>query len=202
MDTPTPAQPLPLADPTAMGLIGLAVGCAALLPIALGLTLTPEALKTAAVFCLLFGGGCQLFAGLGGFVNRNLFGATLFTAFAFNWGVNAWMLWSVAGGTIPDPTVLLAVDLCFLLIFLVMTWGFGYFSGLLFAFLADIDLMYVLKIIAGLTGTHALALPIAGCTLALALLALWIAFALLINPVVGRRVFPFPGPLFKAGPRS
>lgn len=184
------------AEPTPLGLIGLAVGCAALAPIAFGAALTPAAFKTAAMLCLLFGGGCQFLAGVMSLANRNLYGGTLFTAFAFNWVFNWWMLTSVAGGVIPDHSVLLAVDCCFLLIFAAMTYGFGFFSGLLFAFLLVIDLMYVCKIAAGFTGTAALALPIAWLTVLLGALALWIAFALLLNPVAGR-LFWFPGPVFK-----
>jgi len=82
----------PFAGPTPLGLIGLAVGCAALTPVALGFRLTPAGLKTAAVMCLLFGAGCQLLAGLTGFANKNLCGATLFTAFAFIWTLNWWVL--------------------------------------------------------------------------------------------------------------
>ena len=189
--------PMVFAEPTPMGLIGLAIGCAALAPIALGLTLTPAALKTAAMLCLLFGGGCQFLAGVMSLANKNLYGGTLFTAFAFNWVMNWWMLNAIAGGVMPDHAVLLSADICFLLIFAAMTYGFGFFSGLLFLFLLVIDLMYLLKIIAGLTGTAALGLPIAVLTIALGLLALWIAFALLLNPVTGRRLFWFPGPVFK-----
>ncbi|MCM2267340.1 MAG: acetate uptake transporter family protein [Elusimicrobiales bacterium] len=200
MDT---AQHIPsplFAEPTPMGLIGLAVGCAALAPIAFGLTLTPAALKTAAILCLLFGGGCQFLAGLMSLANKNLYGGTLFTAFAFNWVMNWWILTSIAGGVMPDHHVMLSVDICFLLIFGAMTYGFGFFSGLLFAFLLVIDLMYVFKIVAALTGTAALAMPIAALTVVLGLLALWIAFALLINPVAGRRLFWFPGPVYRAAP--
>lgn len=189
--------PMIFAEPTPMGLIGLAIGCAALAPIALGLTLTPAALKTAAMLCLLFGGGCQFLAGVMSLANKNLYGGTLFTAFAFNWVMNWWMLNAIAGGVMPDHAVLLSADICFLLIFAAMTYGFGFFSGLLFLFLLVIDLMYLLKIVAGLTGTAALGLPIAVLTIALGLLALWIAFALLLNPVTGRRLFWFPGPVFK-----
>ena len=193
--------PVPIfAEPTPMGLIGLAVGCAALAPIALGLTLTPAALKTAAILCLLFGGGCQFLAGVMSLANKNLYGGTLFTAFAFNWVMNWWLLTSIANGLMPDHHVLLAVDCCFLLIFAAMTYGFGFFSGLLYLFLLVIDLMYVFKIVAGLTGTAALALPIAALTILLGLIALWIAFALLLNPVAGRRLFWFPGPVFRAAP--
>jgi len=186
------------AEPTPLGLIGLAVGCAALAPIALGFTLTPAAFKTAAMLCLLFGGGCQFLAGVMSLANKNLYGGTLFTAFAFNWVMNWWMLTTLAGGVMPDHSVLLSVDICFLAIFAAMTYGFGFFSGLLFLFLLVIDLMYVCKIIAGVTGTAALAMPIAALTIFLGALALWIAFALLLNPVAGRRLFWFPGPVFKA----
>ena len=193
--------PVPVfAEPTPMGLIGLAVGCAALTPIALGITLTPAALKTAAMFCLFFGCGCQFLAGVMSLANKNLYGGTLFTAFAFNWAMNWWILDSLAGGVIPDHNVLLFVDCCFLLVFAAMTYGFGFFSGLLFLFLLVIDLMYVFKIIAALTGTSALTLPIAVLTIILGLLALWIAFALLINPVAGKRLFWFPGPVYRAAP--
>ena len=200
MSDPQNAPATFFAEPTPMGLIGLAIGCAALAPIALGLTLTPAAFKTAAMFCLLFGGGCQFLAGVMSLANKNLYGGTLFTAFAFNWVMNWWMLTSVAGGVMPDHAVLLSADICFLLIFSAMTYGFGFFSGLLFLFLLVIDLMYAFKVIAGLTGTAALALPIAALTIILGLLALWIAFALLLNPVAGRRLFWFPGPVFKAAP--
>jgi len=186
------------AEPTPLGLIGLAIGCAALTPIAFGAALSPAAFKTAAMLCLLFGGGCQFLAGAMSLANKNLYGGTLFTAFAFNWVMNWWILSSLAGGALPDHSVLLAADCCFLLIFLAMTYGFGFFSGLLFLFLLVIDLMYAFKIIAALTGA-ALGMPIAVLTVLLGLIALWIAFALLLNPVAGR-IFWFPGPVFRAAP--
>ena len=186
------------AEPTPLGLIGLAIGCAALTPIAFGAALSPAAFKTAAMLCLLFGGGCQFLAGAMSLANKNLYGGTLFTAFAFNWVMNWWILSSIAGGALPDHSVLLAADCCFLLIFLAMTYGFGFFSGLLFLFLLVIDLMYAFKIIAALTGA-ALSMPIAVLTVLLGLIALWIAFALLLNPVAGR-IFWFPGPVFRAAP--
>ena len=198
----TTAQNAPLtifAEPTPMGLIGLAIGCAALTPIALGLTLTPAAFRTAAMLCLLFGGGCQFLAGVMSLANKNLYGGTLFTTFAFNWVMNWWILTSIAGGVMPDHAVLLSADICFFIIFAAMTYGFGFFSGLLFLFLLIIDLMYAFKIIAGVVGTAALALPIAALTVILGLAALWIAFALLLNPVTGRHLFWFPGPVFRAG---
>jgi len=135
------------------------------------------------------------------FANRNLFGGTLFTAFAFNWLLNYWALDLLSRGTILDHTILLATDLAALVSFLVLTSGFGFFSKLLFLFLLDIDLLYAAKVLKGLIGTRALDLPIAIFTVGLALIALWIAFAMLINPTAGRAIFKVPGPLF-AAPRK
>ena len=187
-----------VADPTPMGLLGLAIGCAALTPIAFGKSLTPAGLETAAVFCLLFGAGCQLFAGLLNLVNRNLYGGTLFLTFAFNWVVNAWALHSLAKGFVPDPTVIFATEAAFLVIFVLISWGFGHFSSLLFVFLLDIDLLYVLKVAGHLLDTRAFAIPIALLTVGLAVIALWIAFALLLNPVTGRRIFTLGTPVFRS----
>jgi len=186
------------AEPTPLGLIGLAIGCAALTPIAFGYGLTPAGFKTAAMFCLLFGGGCQFLAGMMNFANKNLFGGTVLTAFSFNWIMNWWALSSIAGGTVPDHSILLATDAVSLVIFLVITYGFGFFSKLLFLFLLDIDLLYVAKLVKGTTGTTAMDKPIAGLTVVLGLIALWIAFAALINPTSGRQIFKIPGPMFAA----
>jgi uncharacterized protein len=186
------------AEPTPLGLIGLAFGCAALTPIAFGYGLTPAGLKTAAMFCLLFGGGCQFLAGVMNFANKNLFGGTVLTAFSFNWVLNWWSLTQVASGTIPDHDILLATDAVGLVIFLVITYGFGFFSKLLFVFLLDIDLLYAAKLVKAVTHTKAMDTPIALFTVALGLIALWIAFASLINPTSGRTVFKIPGPMFEA----
>ena len=189
------------AEPTPLGLIGLTIGCAALTPIAFGFRLTPAGLRTAAVLCLLFGAGCQFLSGMMSFVNKNLYGGTLFTAFAFTWTLNWWVLDSVAKGFVPDHVIIQATEVASLLIFLVLTYGFGFFSKLLFAFLLDIDLLYACKAANAFAGTRAFDLPIAVLTVGLGVLSLWIAFALLINPTAGRSLFPIAGPLFVAPKR-
>jgi succinate-acetate transporter protein len=193
-----PAQRI--ADPTPIGLICLAIGCAALVPIAFGRSLTPAGFQTAAIFCLLFGAGGQLVAGLGNLVNHNVYGATLFTSFAFNWVVNWWVFDGLSRGRVPDGGIVLAVDVCFVVIFAIFTYGFGFFSKLLMAFLVDIDVLYLARIARHLGGGEWLGLVIGLCTVALAAISLWIAFALLINPVAGRAVFAFPGPAYTPRP--
>lgn len=201
-DTPTPAvAPAPVnlfAEPTPLGLLGLAVGCAALIPIAFGWSLTPAAFRTAAFYCLYFGAGCQFIAGIMSLANKNLLGGTLFTTFAFNWLMNYQTLAGLAEGRLPDPHIILSVDVIFLVIFVVLTYAFGFFSKLLFAFLLDIVLLFACRILKELTHAPVFALPIALATVVLAGIALYLAFAILVNSAAGRPVFPVPGPLFKA----
>jgi succinate-acetate transporter protein len=192
----SPAAPPPVfAEPTALGLLGLAIGCAALLPVAFGFAVTPAALRTSAMFCLLFGGGGQMIAGLMGLANKNLLGGTMFTTFAFNWIMNWWALAGLSEGKLPDATVILSVDACFLVIFVVLAYAFAFHSKLLFAFLADICALYVFRILRELTHSPAFALPVALATVVLMLIALWLAFAVLVNGTAGKPVFKIPGPL-------
>ena len=189
------ARPV-FADPTAMGLLSLAIACAALVPIAFGVSLTSPGLRTAAMYCLYFGAGGQFLAGIMSLANHNLYGGTLFTTFAFNWLMNWWAFGQLATGAAPDHAVVLAVDAAFLVIFIAMTYGFGFFSKLLFVFLLDIDLIYVCRLGNAIGKTKAFALPLAWLLVGLMVLSLWIAFAMLLNPVTGRAMFPLGGPLF------
>ena len=188
----------PIGNPTPLGLIGLAIACAGLTPIAFGVTATTEALITAAVYAVLFGAGCQLLSGLMNFINKNSFGGTIFTAFSFLWMYNAWSLYAITKGIIPDHHIGLAVEIAMLIIFVVLTYGFGFFSSVLFFFLLDIDLLFVCRIIKSLTGTTAMNMPIAVLTVIMGLIALWLAFGTLINPVAGRQLFPIGTPYFFA----
>jgi succinate-acetate transporter protein len=200
-ESPPTAPPSPtpsFADPTPLGLIALAMGCAALLPLAFGVTTSRAALETGAVFCILFGCGGQLLAGVLNLANKNLLGGTVFTAFAFNWAVNAWVLWSLSRGAPPDHHVLLATEAASLVLFLPLTYAFGFHSKILFAFLLDIDLLYVFKLARGYGHVTGLETPIALATLGLGAISLYIALAMLVNPTAGRAVFPIPGPLFGA----
>ncbi|MCX5745532.1 MAG: GPR1/FUN34/YaaH family transporter [Proteobacteria bacterium] len=197
--SPLPATP-PFAEPAPLGLLCLSIGCAALVPIALGIAVTPEALRTASMFCLLFGAGGQFLAGMMSLANKNLLGGTLFTTFAFNWIYNWWSLSNLAEGRPASADVIFSVDICFLVIFIVLTFAFGYFSKALFLFLLDIDVLYLGRILGHALHTHAFTTMIAGCTIVLVAIALYLAFATLLNTSAGRVIIPMPGPLFKAGP--
>lgn len=94
------------------------------------------------------------------------------------------------------------MDACFFVIFVVLTYAFGFFSKPLFLFLLDIDLIYALRILKELTHSTAFAMPMALAVVALAGISLWIAFAMLVNPAAGRAIFAMPGPMFKPRPAA
>ena len=186
----------PFGNPAPLGLLGLAIACAAFVPSTLGLSLDPMGLKTAAVFAILFGCGCQLLAGLMEFANKNSFGGTIFTCFSFLWAKNAWVFISFSKGQIPDHNIGLTVDILLFVIFCVLTYGFGFFSKIMFLFLFVIDLLYVCLIIKGVTHTAFLNPVVAGLNMAMGGIGLWIALAALINPLCGKNLFYIPGPMF------
>ena len=205
-----PGPTLPFGEPTPLGLLGLSIGCGALLPIAFGMVPSDPAraaamFATASWFCLLFGAGCQFLAGIMSLANKNTLGGTLLTTFSFNWVMNWYALSEASQGRMVDPTVGFAVDVTFIVIFLVLTYAFGFYSKLLFFFLVDIDVLYLLRIVRHLLGhghalSPALGMGVAVATLVLMGIALYISFALLVNPAAGRAVFPASGPMFKATP--
>jgi len=185
-------------NPAPLGLLGLAIACAALVPIAMGTSLTPAGLGSAAMYALLFGGGCQLLTGLMLFANKNSFGGTVFTCFSFLWAMNAWGFHSLSQGRMPDHGVALAVEVVLFVIFAGLTWGFGHFGRALFLFLLDIDLLFVFRIVRSVTHTRAMELPILVTTIGLGAIGLWLAFGALLNPIVGRPVFGVGAPVFFA----
>lgn len=184
-------------NPAPLGLLGLAVSCAALLPVAMGFAITKSAFITSGVFVLFFGFCCHLLTGLMEFSNRNTYGGTIFTAFAFNWLITGLSFIGVAFGFIPDHTVILVTEIVLLVVFLFLTYGFGFFSKLLFYFLLDIDFLYLCKIIKSSTGTTIVDWPIVIFTAMLGLIGLWLSLAGLINPISGKEFFKLGKPLFR-----
>ncbi len=198
-----PSPPV-FGEPTPLGLLGLAIGCGALVPIAFGMiprdpVAAASMFRSASWFCLLFGAGCQFLAGMMSLANKNTLGGTLLTTFSFNWVMNWWVLDQLSQGKIPDPMVGLSVDFAFIVIFVVLTYAFGFFSKLLFVFLLDIDLLYLLRIARHFVPSAGptLAFGVGLATIALGGIALYIALAILLNGAAGRAIFPMGGPLFK-----
>ena len=189
-------------NPAPLGLMGLAIACFALAPLSFGLNPEPVHLRTMALYALLFGGFCQLLTGLMDFANKNAFGGAIFTLFSFGWMKNALALFLQTQGVKLSHDVDAVIDVVQLVLLVVLTYGFGFFSKILFIFLLDIDLLYLAKVINFATDSQVMAVPIGVLTVLLGLLSLWIALASLINPVAGRAIFPETGPLFRAQKKS
>ena len=191
-------------NPAPLGLLGLAVSCAALTPIAFGYGVTPQGkimhpvFATVATFVLFFGFGTHLLTGLMDYANKNVYGGTIFTTFSFNWLITALSLYAIAYKIHIDHHIILATEVVLLVVFLFLTYGFGFFSKALFVFLLDIDLLYACKLLKGFTGSSAFNIPIGIFTVLLGLIGLWLALAGLINPITGKSFFPVGTPMFFA----
>jgi succinate-acetate transporter protein len=190
-------------NPAPLGLFGLAVSCAVLTPFAFGYGITDgkimgPAFFTAAIFILFFGFGTHLLTGIMDFANKNTYGGTIFTAFAFNWMITAITYFSIAFNYHIDHTIVVASEIVMMVVFIFLTYGFGFFSKVLFLFLLDIDLLYVCKLLKAFTESSAFNLPIGIFTVLLGLIGLWLSLGGLINPVAGREFFKVGTPVFYA----
>jgi succinate-acetate transporter protein len=192
-------------EPAPLGLLGLAVGCAALVPIAFGIVpKDPSAaamtFETCAWLCLVFGAGCQLLAGLMALANKQTLGGTLFTTFSFNWVMSFWALDQMAHGKVPDANVIASVDVAFLIVFGVLSYAFALVSRRLFVLLLDIDVLYAMRI-----ARHFAHAPVGGgialATVALGGIAAYIALAILVNDAAGAALMPLGGPVMRIARR-
>lgn len=189
-------------NPAPLGLLGLAIASFAVVPLCFGYGADRNGLITIGLHALLFGGGCQFVTGLMDFANKNAFGGAIFTTFSFMWIKNGVELILAANGIAASHSIGFVLDVLLLGVFLVLSYGFGFFGGTLFAFLVTIDLIYVVKIVNHVTHSHMMDPALGLLTALLGLIALWLAFAALINPVAGRRIFPDLPPVFQAPPRQ
>jgi succinate-acetate transporter protein len=175
-----------VGNPTPIGLMGLAIGCAALAPAELGLTDPGD--PAIWVWMLLTAGALQIFAGVADLVNRNVLGATAFTLYGTLWLISAWLL---AGGAALDPAVKGFIYIIYLMFTIFMTIGFATVSLTLTVVFCAFILIFTVEIGAAfLPAMHPVALAVAGILHAVAaVLAVWAAAGAVINPLLGRTVF-------------
>ncbi|MEQ8223791.1 MAG: GPR1/FUN34/YaaH family transporter [Candidatus Eremiobacterota bacterium] len=190
-------------NPAPLGLFGLAVSCAVLTPTAFGYGISDghimaPAFATTGIFLLFFGFASHLLTGIMDFANKNTYGGTIFTAFAFNWMITAITYFSIAYNYHIDHNIVVASEIVMMVVFVFLTYGFGFFSRVLFLFLLDIDLLYMCKLLKAFTGSSSFNLPIGIFTVLLGLIGLWLALAGLMNPVTGREFFSVGRPMFYA----
>jgi uncharacterized protein len=190
-----------LGNPTPIGLMGLALGCAALAPAELGLTATADPMIWR--WMLLTAGALQIYAGIVDIINRNVLGATAFTVYGMLWALSAWQLGGGAALGASDPAVKGFIYLVFLLFTSYMAIGFATVSRTLtVVFLAFIVIFAIEILAAFLPAMHGAASLVAGLLhLLAALLCIWAAAGSVVNPLLGRNLFEQGAPfLVSHGP--
>ncbi len=188
-----------VANPSAMGLFGLAMVTLVASSQKLGLTSGTTLVLPWAIF---LGAGLQLYASILDAKLNNAFGATAFGAYAFFWVAVA-MTWMIQGGLFgaelaakADIHQLGVAFLGYLLFSLFMTIGAMTTTRLLFAIFVLIDFLF-LGLSLSVLGvapepSHLIA---AWAELGIALLSFYGSAAAIINGQFGRVILPLGRPL-------
>ncbi len=192
-----------VADPSAIGLFGLAMVTLLASSQKLGITSEVSYVLPVAIF---LGGLAQLYASINDAKHCNTFGSTAFGAYGFFWLVVAatWLIkHGVFGASLQaaaDPRQMGFLYLGYLIFTLIMTVGAAATHKVLFGIFVLIDFLFL-----GLTlssfhivyeFSHTLA---AYSELAIALLSFYGAGAAVLNPHFGRVMLPVGKPLLKRG---
>ncbi|MBN2964881.1 acetate uptake transporter [Sulfurospirillum sp. T05] len=187
-----------VADPTPLGLFGLAMVTLVASSQKLGLT---EGLSLVLPWAIFLGAFVQLIACIFDFKHNNVFGATAFGAYAFFWfGVAlSWLIKMGAFGEVlasqADIKQLGFAFVGYLVFTLFMTLGAVETNKVLLGIFILIDLLFLGLIgdVFGLfTGAHALA---AWAELGIALLSFYGSGAIVLNRHFGKEFLPLGKPL-------
>lgn len=194
--TPQAAAPdtNPVAEPAPLGLLGLAVGALVLLSVDMGYSEGKPSLEIPWIF--MMGATAQLIAGLMDFQRKNVFGATVFTGFSLLWyGLAASYIIILWGGVAFDVTHLTFAFLGFLIFGLYCTIAALGTNKILFIIMVFIDLA-VGTLVA--KEWYTFDAKITGVLLMfVTVFSFYGSFAVLINQMAKRTVFPMGAPLIK-----
>jgi len=187
---------VPVADPAALGLIGLAVAALVLGVVDLQLTESIPSKSLMIPWVLFFGATAQLIAGGMEFKRNNIFGATVFSVYAMT-------MYSIALTLITNTSSMLnpgnldhyAFGLVGILIFsLIATAASLMTNKALFAILIAVDLAVALLI------PHYLfemsSQPAGVFLLLTSVLSFYAAAAIILNTMAGKTVLPVGKPLW------
>ena len=196
VSTETSVKLLPVADPAALGLIGLAVAALILGAVDLQLVSGIPSKSLMIPWVLFFGATAQLIAGALEFKRNNIFGATVFSVYAMTMYSIA-LTMTITTSTVLNPGNLshYAIGLVGILIFsLIATAASLMTNKVLFAILIAVDLAVALLI------PHYLfemsAQPAGVFLILTSVLSFYAAAAILINTMAGRIVLPVGKPLW------
>jgi succinate-acetate transporter protein len=175
-----------IGNPTPIGLMGLAFGCAALAPAELGWTLVND--PRIWLWVLVAGGVLQVWAGVVDLVNHNVLGATAFTLYGSLWLISGAQMGFPFQG---DPMVKVYVYVFYLAFTAWMTVGFMTVSLNLTIVFLEFVLIFILEIAGGINPSlnHTIH-PIVGTLhLMAAIQVVWAAAGGVLNSKLGRNLF-------------
>jgi len=187
--------PFNIAEPAALGLLGLAV--AALVLGAADLGLTDAANKSLMIpWILFFGATSQLIAGVMEFKRNNVFGATVFTTYAMTMYSIAVTLIIAVFGPGTHNINHYAYGLIAVLIFsIIATVASTMTNKALFSILIAVDIAVIALLPHYLLGFSAQ--PAGIFLILVSILSFYTAAAILINTMAGKTILPLGKPLWK-----
>lgn len=199
---PSPANPHQIyiinADPSALGLFGLAIVTLAASSEKLGFTSGNAFLIPWAIF---LGAFAQLFACIGESQRNNTFGTTAFGAFALFWFANA-SSWLIKMGVFGQ-TLLASIDIKqlgfvfsgYFIFGLYMTIAATRMSRILFIILCFVDILFLSLSLSNFSIKPQIFVTIAGISeLIISFLSLYASAASVLNSTFNRIVFPVGKP--------
>ncbi len=140
----TPIKSIPMADPAALGLIGLAVAALVLGSVDLQLVASVPSKSLMIPWILFFGATAQLIAGGLEFKRNNIFGATVFSVYAMTmYAIALTLVLTTSSVLNPGNIDTYAFGLIGILVFsLIATVASLMTNKVLFAILIAVDLAY------------------------------------------------------------
>jgi len=196
VSTDASIKALPVADPAALGLVGLAVAALVLGAVDLQLVSSVPSKSLMIPWILFFGATAQLIAGALEFKRNNIFGATVFSVYAMTmYSIALTLVINNSSALNPGNLEQYAYGLVGVLLFsLIATVASLMTNKVLFAILIAVDLAVVLLI------PHYLfemsAQPAGVFLLLTAVLSFYAAAAIIFNTMAGKTVLPVGKPLW------
>jgi len=196
VNTDVTVKALPVADPAALGLIGLAVAALVLGAVDLQLVASVPSKTLMIPWILFFGATAQLIAGAMEFKRNNIFGATVFSVYAMTmYSIALTLVINNSSALNPGNLSHYAYGLVGILIFsLIATVASLMTNKVLFSILIAVDLAVVLLI------PHYLfemsAQPAGVFLILTSVLSFYAAAAIVLNTMAGKTVLPLGKPLW------
>jgi uncharacterized protein len=196
VNTEIVVKALPVAEPAALGLIGLAVAALILACADLRLVADVPSKSLMIPWILFFGATAQIIAGAMEFKRNNIFGATVFSVYAMTMYSIALTLFINNSSVVTLGNIAhYAYGLIGILIFsLIATVGSLMTNKVFFAILIVVDLAVVLLIPHYLFGVSAV--PAGVFLLLTSVFSFYGAAAILLNLMAGRCILPLGKPLW------